>query len=60
MKPKTYLILERAIEEGVAHAWYNRVYKYEEKPSDEKVIETITSSVMLSIDGVFSFEDDHL
>lgn len=60
MKPKTYNILERAIEEGVEVAWKNRVFKYEDNPSDERVVEVITNSIMLAIDEVFTFEDDHL
>ena len=60
MKPKTYRILERAIEEGVEVAWKNRVFKYEDNPSDERVVEIITNSIMLAIDEVFTFEDDHL
>jgi hypothetical protein len=60
MKPKTYNILERAIEEGVEVAWKNRVFKYEDNPSDERVVEIITNSIMLAIDEVFTFEDDHL
>lgn len=60
MKPKTYNILERAIEEGVGVAWKNRVFKYEDNPSDERVVEIITNSIMLAIDEVFTFEDDHL
>ena len=60
MKPKTYNILERAIEEGVEVAWKNRVFKYEDNPSDERVVEIITNSIMLAIDEVFTFEDEHL
>lgn len=60
MKPKTYRILERAIEEGVQTAWNNRVFKYEDNPSDERVVEVITDCVMLAIDEVFTFEDEHL
>ena len=60
MKPKTYNILERAIEEGVAAAWNNRVFKYEDNPSAERIIEVITDSIMLAIDEVFTFEDDLL
>lgn len=58
MKPKIYAILERAIEEGVSYAWRNRVFKYEDNPSEEVVIETITNSIMLSIDEVFDFEEE--
>ena len=60
MKPKTYRILERAIEEGVEIAWKNRVFKHEDNPSDERVVEIITNSIMLAIDEVFTFEDEHL
>lgn len=60
MKPKTYRILERAIEEGVQTAWNNRVFKHEDNPSDERVVEVITDCVMLAIDEVFTFEDEIL
>jgi hypothetical protein len=58
MKPKTYSILERAVEEGASYAWRSRIFKYQENPSEESAIETIRECVMLAISEVFDFEQE--
>ena len=58
MKPKTYVILERAVEEG-ARLGYNRAFKHNENPSEEAIVESVVDGVMLSISEVFAFNDDY-
>jgi hypothetical protein len=56
MKPNTYVILERAVEEG-ARLGYRRAFKHVENPSEEAIVEAITEAVMLSVSEVFMFSD---
>lgn len=55
MKVKTYAILERAIEEGIAYG-YTRAFKHTEAPSEEYIKDEILSSVMNSISEVVDFD----
>jgi hypothetical protein len=57
MKPKTYSILERAVEEG-ASAGYHRSYKYDDAPNQERIVAEISNAVMLAICEVFEFDND--
>ena len=57
MKPKTYLILDRCVEEGVRRG-YHRAFKHVEKPSEEAIIQSIEDAVMASICEFFKFEVD--
>jgi hypothetical protein len=56
MKPNTYVILERAVEEG-ARLGYRRAFKHVENPSEEAIVEAIVDGVMLTVSEVFSFSD---
>jgi hypothetical protein len=56
MKPNTYVILERAVEEG-ARLGYRRAFKHVENPSEEAIIEAIVDAVMLTVSEVFVFSD---
>ena len=56
MKPNTYVILERAVEEG-ARLGYRRAFKHVENPSEEAIVEAIVDGVMLSVSEVFVFSD---
>lgn len=56
MKVKTYVILERAIEEGVARGW-NRAHKHVENPTPEHIMAEILQAVMVDICNVFSFDE---
>lgn len=59
MKPKEYLILERAVEEGIAHGW-RRGFKHQ--PTDppegcaDAVREALREEVLNAICEVFDFE----
>lgn len=54
MKPNTYVILERAVEEG-ALLGYRRAFKHVENPSEEAIVQAIVDAVMLSASEVFTF-----
>lgn len=56
MKPNTYVILERAVEKG-SLLGYRRAFKQFENPSEETIINAITSAVMLSVSEVFLFNE---
>lgn len=56
MKPNTYVILERAVEEG-ARLGYRRAFKHVENPSEEAIVEAIVNGVMLSVSEVFVFTE---
>jgi hypothetical protein len=56
MKPNTYVILERAVEEG-ARLGYRRAFKHVENPSEEAIVEAIVDGVMLTVSEVFVFSD---
>ena len=46
MKPKIYMILSQAVEDGVKRG-YRRAFKHVESPSEEAVIESIDSAVAI-------------
>lgn len=60
MKPKTYVILERAVEQGVLLG-YRRAFKHGEYltsvplPTEEEMVDAITDAVMLTVSEVFDF-----
>ena len=60
MKPNTYVILERAVEQGVLLG-YRRAFKHGEYltsmplPTEEEMVDTITDAVMLTVSEVFDF-----
>jgi hypothetical protein len=57
MKPKFYVILEQAIEEGVRQGWH-RSHKHVENPTEGAIIEAIEDAVMSSIHEYFTFDED--
>jgi hypothetical protein len=57
MKPKTRVILEMAIEEGVRRGWH-LAHKHVENPSEGAIIERIEDCVMSSIYEYFILEPD--
>jgi hypothetical protein len=59
MKPKTRVILEMAIEEGVRRG-YSRAHKHVEKPSEGSIIMNIEEAVMSQIYEYFTFDDDEI
>jgi hypothetical protein len=58
MKPDTYKILSRAVEEGAAYAWNCRIFKYQDNPSDESAINAIHDAIMMEICEVFNFDEN--
>ena len=48
MKPNTYVILQRAVEEG-ALLGYRRAFKWVENPTEEQMVEALTDAIMLSV-----------
>jgi len=57
MKVKSYVILQRAIEEGYKRG-YNRAHKHVEVPQPAALEEEILSAIMGEICDVFSFDDE--
>jgi archaeosine-15-forming tRNA-guanine transglycosylase len=56
MKPKTRVILEMAIEEGVRRG-YSRAHKHVENPTEGAIIENIEDAVMSAIHEYFTFDE---
>ena len=57
MKANDYMVLERAIEEGINYGFV-RAYKHTEKPSEDDVKEAVNLAVMTAICEWFSFDKD--
>ena len=57
MKVRSYDILSRAIEEGVARG-IRRAFEHTDSPSREFIMECVECEVMNAICEVFSFDDD--
>lgn len=57
MRPRTYSILDRAVEEGVKLG-YNRAHKHTSKPTEALLLERIQDAVMEKICEVFEFDND--
>lgn len=55
MKVRTWVILERAVEEGIAYG-YRRAFKHDDHPDEETIKEALLNSVMSSISEVFDFD----
>lgn len=56
IKFKTYAIIERAVEEGIAYG-LNRAYKHTDDPSKEQIAMEIEQAVMSSLTEVIDFDD---
>lgn len=56
MKPNTYVILERAVEEGTLLG-YRRAFKHNDNPSEGAIVDAIRDAIMLTVSEVFVFED---
>jgi len=54
MKPNTYVILQRAVEEG-ALLGYRRAFKHIENPTEEQMVDAIADAIMLTVSEVFDF-----
>lgn len=56
MKPKFRVILEQAIEEGVARG-YRRAFKHNDSPSEDAILHSIEDCVMGSLYEYFDFDE---
>lgn len=56
MRVNEWMILSRAIEEGVAYGW-QRAHKHTETPDPELIKETIEQAVEHCISEVFTFDE---
>jgi len=56
MRVNEWMILSRAIEEGVSYGW-QRAHKHTETPNPELIKETIERAVENSISEVFTFDE---
>jgi len=54
MQPKVFIILQRAIDEGVDRGW-NLAHKYVDNPTENAIRKAITETVIGNICEVFSF-----
>lgn len=59
MRVKTYMILQRALEEGY-HLGWQRAHKYMDTPTPIQLEESILQEITNSIDEVFHFDNDEL
>ena len=57
MKPKTCVILEMAIGEGITRGWH-LAHKHVDDPSPEAIKERLEDAVMSAITEYFTFEDN--
>ena len=57
MKAKSYVILQRAVEEGFKRGWY-RAHKHVDTPTPESIEEEVLSAIMGDICDVFTFDDE--
>ena len=55
MKPDTYKLIEKCIEDGVAYGLH-RAYKHTDKPTAEQVQEKIRQAIMNEICEWFKFD----
>ena len=57
MKIKTYIIVSRAVEEGV-RGGVNKAHKYTDHPSEDELCEHVYTYVMNALCEIMSFDDD--
>lgn len=58
IKPKSYTILQRAVEEGCTMG-YNRAHKHVDNPSPQQIQDSIVNEVMNAICEMFYFEEEN-
>jgi hypothetical protein len=56
MKANMRLLLERCIEDGIAHG-YRRAHKHVDNPSEGYTVDAISAAIWLEIDTYFDFEE---
>lgn len=57
MRPKTFKILERAVEDGVSRG-YRRAHKHIDSPNESELLDHIGQAVMSEICEWFAFDDE--
>ena len=57
MKPKTFPVLEMAVDDGVSYG-VHRAYKYTDNPSHDEIIAQVTDAVMNSLCEWFDLSDE--
>ena len=57
MKVRTYEVLLRAVEEGVANGW-RRAHKHTDTPDEEAVKDQIINAVLSEVGEWFDFNDE--
>jgi len=57
MKIRGYLVLRRAVEEGVAYGW-RRAHKHADSPDEETIKDEIITAVLNEVCEYFNFEDE--
>jgi hypothetical protein len=55
MKPKTYSLMEKCVEDGVARG-YRRAFKHTGDPDEADIRESVVDCVMLELSEYFDFE----
>lgn len=58
MKPDIYKLLEQCVENGVKSGLH-RVYKHDDEPSTEAIVDKITQAVMTEVCEWFHFDEIH-
>jgi hypothetical protein len=57
LKINTYVIISRAVEDGIHRGW-NRAFKYAESPSSDTIKSEIEKEVLNSLTEVISWSED--
>jgi hypothetical protein len=56
MTVRAYVVLQRAVEEGIAYGWH-KAHKYAEKPGEEAIKDHILNGVISEICEYFDFNE---
>lgn len=59
MRARTFVILEQAIEEGVARG-YRRAFKHNDSPEEHEIMDSIVDCTMGAISEYFIFDETEL
>lgn len=57
MKPNTYKLMCRAVEEGMAHGW-RKVHKHNDNPDEDLLLCTLEEAVTNELCEWFNFDDE--
>jgi hypothetical protein len=56
MKPNTYQLLRRCIEDGIERGW-TRAHKHADSPDPSIVLDSIENAIMLEVHEWFLFDE---